>query len=114
MGVIAVVLAGLLLTGCSLVSSAFTKPTGRITIERQSFINTYALLKVLTIRMLADADAACDSRIWPIHTCEQLKDTKRELQRLDLSIQAKIEVPESEIDWAVVMKVIGALASLRP
>lgn len=40
--------------GCAAVHSVFTNPTGQITISRQEFINTYAVVKVLYARMRAN------------------------------------------------------------
>lgn len=107
-------IAILLFSGCALVKDTFTNPTGNITIPRQQFINTYAYLKVLTKGLLEDAHQACAGNLWPASTCLKLQDTERELKILDLNIQAKIEVPESEIDWEVVIGIIKGLASLRP
>jgi hypothetical protein len=98
------------LSGCSLV----TKPTGNITIPRQQFINTHAFLRVLTIDLLAEAKEACRENRWPESNCTRLPKIEEELRALDISIRAKIEVPESEIDWEVVISILKALASLRP
>jgi hypothetical protein len=100
--------------GCSTVNKVFTNPTGNITIPRQQFINTYAFLNVLTKDMLAEAEEACRENRWPVSNCARLPKIKEDLIVFDLSIRAKIEVPESEIDWDVVIGILKALAGLRP
>lgn len=90
--------------GCALVHSVFTNPTGRITIDRQEFINTYAVVKVLYQRMRANFKGSP----------QELLEIDREARALSVQIEAKIAVPESEIDWAVVAKLLGALISLVP
>lgn len=102
------------LAGCTFAHDLVTDPTGRITIPRQEFINTHAFLAVLTEDLLADAERACEEKRWPESNCARLPAIKHELRVLDLSIRAKIAVPESEIDWAVVLGILKALAGLRP
>ena len=104
---LAILLAFTLLSGCALV----TKPTGLITIERQEFINTYAVVKVLYKRMVEDATSRCEGDAVCL---ARVADTDSKARALDIQIQAKIEVPESEIDWVVVKDILKTLVSLVP
>ena len=104
----------LLLPGCTVASNAFTNPTGQVTIPRQEFINTYSFLYVLTKDFLAEAEEACKEGRWPEANCVRIPTVKQELIVFDLNVRAKIAVPESEIDWAVIIGILKALAGLRP
>jgi hypothetical protein len=90
--------------GCAAVHSVFTNPTGLITIDRQEFVNTYARVKVLYTRLRANFQG----------TPDELREIDRAANALSIQIEAKIAVPESEIDWAVVVKMLEALVSLVP
>lgn len=92
------------LTGCAATKAVFTNPTGNITIERQEFINTYAVVKVLYKQLRANFQG----------TPEELAAIDQRAKALDIQIQAKIEVPESEIDWAVVKEMLSVLVGLVP
>jgi len=108
---IALALCVVLFSGCALLGGAFTKPTGLITIDRQEFINTYAVVKVIYKRMLEDATVRCDEA----QPClARIEDTNAQAKALAIQIEAKIEVPESQIDWATVVALLKALASLVP
>lgn len=103
-----ITLAVLLSTsGCVLL----TEPTGRITIDRQEFINTYATVKVLYLRLRSQAQLACERGEVD---CDELRGIDKAAKALNVQIEAKIAVPESEIDWAVVMELLKALVSLVP
>ena len=93
----------LTLTGCSI----FTTPTGRITLERQQLVNTWAKAKVLYGHAYALAAEACRAGEWPIDRCASLGDLDQQARRLALEVDAKLAVPESEINWAVVEKLLG-------
>ena len=111
---LAIGLVVLLGSGCAL----FTKPTGTITIERDQFLSTYATLKVLYKRMRIQAAAVCVATTLPRTLdqidCAELADIDRKAKALDIQIQAKIEVPESTIDWVVVKDFLGLLVGLVP
>ena len=102
------------LGGCALLKSAFTEPTGVITIERQDFIDTFALLSVLTEDFFVEADRACAVNAWPAATCAKLPAAKDTAAALGVAVRAKIAVPESRIDWDAVKELLGVLVSLRP
>ncbi len=104
---VAIGLLALALSGCT----AFMQPTGTITIERQEFINTYAVVRVLYTRMREQAQAACERGEID---CQQLVEIDKTVKHLNTSIEAKIAVPESEIDWAVVRSFLGVLIGLAP
>ena len=104
----------LLLPGCA----AFTKPTGTITIERQEFINTWAVTKVLYKRMRTQAAAVCVADTLPRRLdkidCADLASIDRKAKVIAIQVEAKIETPESEIDWAVVKDFLSLLVGLVP
>ena len=108
----------LVLPGCAATKSLFTNPTGQITIERAQFLSTYATIKVLYKRLRAQAASVCVENALPRKLdqidCAELAAIDRKVKALDIQIQAKIEVPESEIDWAVVKDILGAIVGLVP
>lgn len=115
--IIASLAAGLLvLAGCSTAKSAFTNPTGNITIPRQEFLNSFALIKVLWKDIRHNAELACvrgpEEQVASCLT--QLRAIDAKAKAINYSIEAKIAVPESEIDWAVVMELLKAIVSLVP
>ena len=97
----------LLVSGCTIL----TTPTGRITIERQEFINTYAVVKVLYTRLRVQAQLACERGEVD---CDELRRIDIEVRKLNTTIEAKIAVPESEINWAVVKELLGMIVGLIP
>lgn len=115
-------LLALSLSGCTFVKDIFTNPTGKITIERQEFINSYAVIKVLYKRLYAQALVSCEQHakgakaedMMVAWNCEALPGFHAQARALSVQIEAKIEVPESEIDWAVVNGMLKALVSLVP
>lgn len=113
-GFIKIAVLAVMLSSCSLAHSVFTNPSGRITIDRQDFINTYAIVKVLYKHMLVNLEELCASSIKPPEQCVQLPLIKQKAHELNLKIEAKIEVPESEIDWGTVKELLSALISLVP
>jgi hypothetical protein len=109
--------AAILLTmGCGTTKAAFTNPTGNITIPRQEFINTYALVKVMWKSLRENAELACASApAGEVSPCfARLRDIDGQAKALSFQIEAKIAVPESEIDWAVVMGLLKAVIGLIP
>ena len=107
---LAVCLVALWLPGCAM----FTTPTGRITIERQDFIDTFALITILAEDFFVEADRACAARAWPVETCARLPAAKAKAKALSVAVRAKIAVPETRIDWGAVKELLGVLVSLRP
>jgi len=102
------------LSGCTVAKEFFTDPTGRITIDRQEFIDTYAVVRVLYRRLHEHVDALCGKGEAPERTCQRLPMLHEEVQQLNVRIEAKIEVPESRIDWATIAKLLATLISLVP
>lgn len=100
--------------GCALLKGAFTEPTGVITIERQDFIDTFAIVSVLTEDFFKEADRACAAKAWPAATCANIPTAKAKAKALGVAIRAKIAVPEARIDWGAVKELLGVLVSLRP
>ena len=117
--VIASLAAGLLLVGCggkNLAKDVFTNPTGHITIPRQDFINSYALIKVLWKDIRHNSELACvrgpEEQVAACLT--RLREIDAQAKQLAYQIEAKVAVPESEIDWAVVMGLLKAIVGLVP
>lgn len=108
--------AVLLTMGCGTAKAAFTNPTGNITIERQQFINSFALIKVLWREIRHNAEVACvrgpEEQVAPCLVA--LRKIDAQAKELAFNIEAKIAVPESEIDWVVVMGLLKAIVSLVP
>lgn len=116
MRVLALLLAAVLLAGCAL----FTKPTGNITIERQEFINAWAVTKVLYQRLRTQAERYCRTR--PPEealrldglNCGELADIDRKAKVIAIQVDAKIAVPESELDYETIKELLGILVGLIP
>lgn len=107
----ALVLAAVLLSGCTIASEYFTEPTGRVCVDRQQFIDDYAVLKVLYKMLREDAQARCERGE---RTCDDLPLVDAQAKAISIRVQAKIEVPESELDKAAIKDLIKALISLAP
>jgi len=102
-----------LISGCAAMKGVFTEPTGQITMERQEFVDAWALVQVLGEDFFALADAACADRTWSAERCRKLPEAKRQAAAIVVGVRAKLAVPESRIDWGTVMKFLGVLTSLR-
>ena len=102
--------AAIAVVGCETSKRLFTEPTGLITIERQAFIDTWAMVTVLAEDYFADAEATCAAR----QTCARVTEAKARAAHIAVNVRAKIAVPESRLDWAAVKDFIGILVSLRP
>ena len=104
----------LTVSGCAAVKGYFTEPTGVITIERQDFLDTWALVTVLAEDFFTEADRSCAAGAWPAVTCAKLPEAKAQAKALAVAVRAKIAVPESRFDWGAVKELLGILVSLRP
>ena len=104
----------LTVSGCAAVKGYFTEPTGVITIERQDFLDTWALVTVLAEDFFTEADRACAAGAWPAVTCAKVPGAKAQAKALAVAVRAKIAVPESRFDWGAVKELLGILVSLRP
>lgn len=102
------VVAMLALAGCSVI----TKPTGNITIPRQSFVDAYALAKTIYLRADAKVEALCQAELMSPERCTAAADARVAAKRLDLEIEKKLAVPESEIDWAVIIRMLEFAAGV--
>lgn len=88
--------------GCGVL----TKPSGAITIERQDFVNAYARVKVLYWRAADIASRACAGGHWAPAECAKAAELHSQAKKLVTEIDAKLAVPESEIDWARIMRIL--------
>ena len=104
----------LTVSGCAAVKGYFTEPTGVITIERQDFLDTWALVTVLAEDFFTEAGRACAAGAWPAVTCAKVPGAKAQAKALAVAVRAKIAVPESRFDWGAVKELLGILVSLRP
>lgn len=104
----AAALLALLLSGCAV----FTKPTGQITIERQEFVNAWAMAKAIYLRHIEYLAQGCRQGAIPEAKCAALEKSHEAAKRLALEVDAKLAVPESEINWAAVMKMLEFTAGL--
>jgi hypothetical protein len=101
-----------LLSGCALTKSAFTNPTGIITVERQEFLDTYAKIKAIYLMAVDQVARGCQAGQFPEDFCLKAANVHQEAKALDLAVQAKIAVPESKLDWATIGTMVGLLAKL--
>ena len=108
MRALALMLAAVMLTGCAL----FTKPTGTITVERQEFVNSYALAKAIYLKAAERVRALCVAELLSPPRCEAAAETAQAAKRLDLEVEAKLLVPESEINWTVILKMLEFAAGV--
>lgn len=103
-----------LLGGCAVATDAgqavketFTNPTGIITFQRQEFIDTYATARQLYVEIRDRVAAACRAGQIPGPKCAELAEVERQAKELDFAIRAKIAVPETQLDWEVIEKILS-------
>jgi len=92
----------LLVSGCSV----FTKPTNTVTLERQEFINAWARAKVLYVKAVSIAQAACENKQWSATDCLKAAQLHEQAKQIGSEVEAKLATPESEIDGSRVMKLL--------
>lgn len=91
-----------LLDGCALV----TKPATTISIERQQFVNAYARARILYGTVAERMTRMCAQGRIEREECARMASVHEQAKRLDTEIQAKLDTPESEVDWPRVMKLL--------
>ena len=102
MGLTSLLIASLLLAGCA----PFTRPASTLSVERQKFINAYARARVLYQHLAGRIDALCQADKLSRETCVKAAGIDQQARMLDAEIRAKIETPESEVDWEKVMRLL--------
>ena len=112
-------LAGLLLllAGCGTIQGAFTRPTGTICVPRQDFVNSWAVVKVLYKQARAEAETYCLAKPSPEArgSClGNLHSLDTNAKVLAIQVDAKIEIPEAELDWEAITTMLKLIASLIP
>jgi len=107
-GLAGLLIAAVLLTGCSVV----TKPTGVVTIPRQDFVNSFALAKAIYLKGAERVQALCVAELLSPQRCQAARETDEAAKRLDLEVQAKLLVPESEINWDVILRMLELTAKV--
>ena len=95
-------LASLLLVGCA----PFVRPATNIQFERQKFVNAYARARVLYATVAERMTRMCAQGKIEREECARMASVHEQAKRLDTEIQAKLDTPESEIDWPRVMKLL--------
>ena len=103
-------LANLLLAGCAL----FTQPATTISVERAKFINAYARARVLYATVAERMTRLCAQGQIEREECARMASVHEQAKALDAEIQAKLAVPESEVDWNRVMRLLELALSLIP
>lgn len=102
----------LALAGCATAHDAFTNPTGVITVPRQDFIDTYARARELYRVIYAHAQHACQTNVFTAAKCAQVAELHEQAKAIDFEVRAKLAVPETELDWAMIEKVLGFAVKL--
>ena len=97
-----------ILAGCSL----FTKPATRISVERQQFLNSYARAQILYGTVASRMTDLCRDGKIEREECARMAAVHEQAKALDAEIRAKLGVPESEMDWVRVMKLLELALSL--
>lgn len=84
-----------------------TKETGKLTVERQQFINVWSSTQVIYLawmkgeRIECAQNAACLAALDKIH---------EEAKAVYLTVEAKLRNPEAELDWENIAKILGLVA----
>ena len=104
----ALALALLVLVGCGI----FTKPAETISVERQQFLNAYARAQVLYANVAERMTRLCVAGRIEREECARMAAVHEQAKALDAEIRAKLAVPESEVDWVRVMKLLELALSL--
>lgn len=92
----------LLLAGCAV----FTRPATTISVERQKFVNAYARARVLYQHLASRMEALCQSQKLAQETCAKAEAINQQAKMLDAEIRAQLDVPESEVDWERIMRLL--------
>ncbi len=109
----AVALSAVLLAsaGCApTFRNPFVVPTGKVTLDRQQFVNTYEALKTIYIRARPIADNLCSQRELSEAQCQAMSESEHQLLLVDLEIQTVLRNPEVVPNWELIGKLVSALA----
>lgn len=99
---LALILVLLLTPACALL----TRPSETVTVERQQFLNAYARATVLYAKAAERMAALCRADTLDRQECARMAAIHEQAKALDAEVRAKIAVPESEVDWARVMRLL--------
>ena len=105
--VVIVTLVGFL-GGCAV----FMKQTETLSVERQKFINAYARARILYAALAEGMARECAAGTRSREDCAVKAALHHEAKQLDAEIRAKIDTPETEVDWERVMKLLELGLSL--
>ena len=84
----------------------FTRPAETVTVERQQFLNAYGRAQVLYAAVAQRMTAFCAEGRIDRQECARMAVVHEQAKALDAEIRAKLAVPESEVDWVRVMKLL--------
>ena len=102
LGIVCLVTASLLLAGCA----PLVRPASIISVERQKFINAYSRARVLYGTVAERMTRMCAQGKIEREECARMASVHEQAKALDAEIQAKLDTPESEVDWPRVMKLL--------
>jgi hypothetical protein len=110
---VAIVLA-LTLAGCAGTAPNvpfLTKQTGKITIDRQEFIDNWSMIQVLWDFFMRTVDKTCAvPAVTDIERCSLVPEIKARGKVFYAGVEAKIRNPERQIDQANVVALLSLLA----
>ena len=95
-------IAVMFVAGCAI----FTKPASTLSVERQKFINMYARARVLYATVAERMTHLCAQGKVDREECARMASVHEQAKALDAEIQAKLAVPESEVDWSRIMRLL--------
>ena len=92
----------LLTPACALI----TTPADTVTVERQQFLNAYARASILYAQVAQRMTAFCAAGQIDRQECARMATVHEQAKALDAEIRAKLAVPESDVDWSRVMRLL--------
>lgn len=100
-----------LVAGCAGPVPFLQRPSDKITVERQQFINVWAQVKVLWEHSVKRDELLCQApALLDPERCAKLPALKEQAKAIYLTVEAKLADPEAEINWANIEKLLGLLA----
>src|SRR3990167_850223 len=88
-------------SGCAIV-----RQSDQITVERQKFINAYARARILYAAVAERMTQFCATGRIDAAECGRMAALNQQAKVVDAEIRAKIDTPDTEVDWTLVMKLL--------
>ena len=88
-------------SGCAIV-----RQSDQITVERQKFINAYARARILYAAVAERMARFCEAGRIDAAECGRMAALHQQAKIVDAEIRAKIDTPDTEVDWTLVMKLL--------